>query len=736
MAGPVKKIVLMLLIFLTPYLCVFGKNSDDNYQVKIPRFSSPPKIDGKLENPLWEKGAVLENFTQYEPQEGANPSEKTIAYLGYDNKNLYIALRCYDSNPKAIRACLTQRDSVQGDDEVTIYLDTFYDKKRAFAFLVNPCGVQSDGIYLETQRRGRGRGGGPDRIDKNWDTYFLTDAYMDDEGYTVEMAIPFKSLRFPNSQTQRWGLQIKRNIRRKNEEIYWYPRSRDVNGFLVQSGTLEMDGNLDKGRNLEVMPVFTGFQERSEKFDPEGGMNLKYGITSDLTADMTYNPDFSQVEADMPQIDVNQRYALYYPEKRPFFLEGKDHFDTPFELVYSRKIVDPQWGGKLTGQIGKTTLGFLTTYDFNSPDINISGEDEEDEEDEEEITQKSLVNVFRLRQDIFSESYVGFILADKEMGDSWNNITQNFNRVGGVDGHFKFLNNYRFSFQVVGSQSKVGMDKTDLVPAMMFNLDRRGRYLSFSANYTHIPPDFEASLGFFRRKDIRSFNSRLSYALLPQTNLIVDIRPSIEYRRIYDFDDVLTDEEWELRVFMSGWRGSHIWVNFSTGLERYEGIDFHKDTFRASFSSDPFSWLSGNVSFSLGDGIYYGDDEDEEGPYLGYKTSKGSRFTLRPLTNFRLSYNFRNDNFYRSKGGEKVYTVNIVSQRLTYQISRTLSLRLITDYDSYHKEIYNSLLLSYELRPGTVFYVGVDDNQEKDDSGIWRIQGRFVFVKFSYWWRI
>ncbi len=140
------------------------------------------------------------------------------------------------------------------------------------------------------------------------------------------------------------------------------------------------------------------------------------------------------------------------------------------------------------------------------------------------------------------------------------------------------------------------------------------------------------------------------------------------------------------------------------------------------------------MSFSLGDGIYYGDDEED--PYLGYKTSKGSRLTLRPLTNFRLHYNFRNDNFYRSKGGEKVYTVNIISQRLTYQISRTLSLRLITDYNSYHKEIFNSLLFSYELRPGTVFYVGVDDNQERDDSGIWRIQGRFFFIKFSYWWRI
>ncbi|MFQ6038894.1 MAG: DUF5916 domain-containing protein, partial [Candidatus Aminicenantales bacterium] len=474
----------------------WAAKNPDAYSVKAPLFPRPPKIDGTLENPLWEKGAVLDSFTQYEPQEGGEPSEKTVAYIGHDAKNLYIAVRCYDSNPEAVRACLTPRDQVYGDDGITVYLDTFNDKKRAFVFQVNPCGVQTDGIYTETRRHGRGRMSGFFGFDRNFDTFFLTSARIDETGFTVEMAIPFKSLRFPYTQPQVWGLQIMRNIRRKNEEIYWRPRSRDVNGLLIQSGTLVIDGNIEKGKNFELMPVLTGLKKLDERFDPDPGINLKYGITSDLTADITVNPDFSQVEADMPQIDVNQRYALYYPEKRPFFLEGKDFFDTPFELIYTRTIVNPLWGTKLTGKIGKTTVGFLSAYDETPTGIDIPAEEEIDLENS-----RSLVNVFRLKQDLYSESHIGFIFTDKEVGRSWNSLTTHFNRVAGVDGHFKIGTTYRLSFQVVGSQSRVGKDKTGIVPALNFNFSRRARHLSFSIDYNHIPEDFEAALGFFRRKD-------------------------------------------------------------------------------------------------------------------------------------------------------------------------------------------------------------------------------------------
>ncbi len=720
----------ILLSLLILSLFSFSQENKDDYHVKIPEFTSPPKIDGNLENPLWEKGAVLDTFTQFEPQEGIQPSEKTMVYLGYDKDNLYIAVRCYDSNPDAIRASLAKRDSVYEDDEVTIYLDTFNDKKRAFVFQINPCGVQTDGIYNETKRRRPG--GGFSKIDRNWDTFFLSGAHIDDSGYTIEMAIPFKSLRFPNTQPQAWGLQIRRTIKRKNEEIYWRPRSRDINGFLIQAGTLEIDGAIEKGKSFEFMPVFTGLKQSGKKFEPEPGINLKYGITSNMTADITFNPDFSQVEADMPQVEVNQRYALYYPEKRPFFLEGKDFYDTPLELVYTRKIADPLWGVKLTGKIGKTTVGFLSTYDENPSGIYIGDPPDEDEDEEEEDNPyNALVNIFRIKRDLYSESHIGFIITDKEMGLSGDSITDNYNRVLGVDGHFKFQNYYRFSFQFLSSSSKMEDKKTDFVPAMNLSLSRKARHLSLSASWTSIHPDFEAASGFFRRKDIHSLNTRVSYAFLPQNDLIISIRPSFEYRRIYDFNNTLTDEEFQLSGFITGWRQSYIWTGISSELERYEGISFRKKKFRASFSSEPFSWLSGRISYSFGDAIKY-----EDNPYLGYKTSLGITLTWRPLTNLSLFYDLRSDDFYREKGGEKDYQINIISQRINYQISRPLSIRLITDYDDYNGELYTSILLSYEYRPGTVFYFGIDDNQEKGELGIFRREGRYYFIKFSYWWRV
>jgi len=199
---------------------------------------------------------------------------------------------------------------------------------------------------------------------------------------------------------------------------------------------------------------------------------------------------------------------------------------------------------------------------------------------------------------------------------------------------------------------------------------------------------------------------------------------------LYDFNNTKTNEEFQFSTFINGWRGSHLWATFSSEMERYEGIDFHRKSYRANFSSEPFSWLSGNISYSFGDSIYY-----DENPYLGYKTSIGARLTLKPLTNLRLYYDIKNDEFYKEKGGEKEYEVNLVSQRIGFQVTRFLSLRLITDYNDYDKKFYNSVLLSYEYRPGTVFYFGIDDNQEKDDLGIWRREGRYYFIKFSYWWR-
>ncbi len=733
-----KLLVLPGVLFVVFFSLAFAKSKESEGlpRVIVPEFLTPPKIDGVLENPLWENGSVISDFIQFEPQEGAIPSEKTIVYVGYDRIFLYLAFRCFDSNSKAIRACLSQRDKTRGDDEVTVYLDTFNDRKRAFVFQVNPCGIQTDGVFTEpTGRRprgGPGRGMEFERFDRSWDTFFLAEARIDEAGYTVEMAIPFKSLRFPNFSSQRWGMKIMRTIRRKNEEIYWPAHSRNVNGFLVQAGMLEIQAPIQKGSSIEIMPVMAAVQESGQKFNPEPGLNFKWDMTSDITLNSTLNPDFSQVEADIPQVDVNQRFALYYPEKRPFFVEGKDYFDTPFELVYTRKIFDPQAGLKLTGKSKGFTLGLLSVLDERSPQVEIYRESsEEEEEDSEEVLGRALVSVFRLKKDIFAESHLGFIAVSKDAGGLGGRLAGQYNRLAGVDGHFKFLDYNRLSFQAIGAVTKTATEKTGFIPAYTVSFNHNSRHVQLSADYLSVPPDFEASVGFFRRKDIRFLNARAAYSFLPQNDLVVSIRPSLEYRRIYDFTNTLTDDEYSASIFVSGWRQTFLWMNYTSGLERYNGHNFYLQEVRTGIGSEPFSWLNGSIRFSFGDGIYYSDD-----PYLGYKRTVEVDATLRPFSNLNLSYRFENNTFFKDGAGELVYKINIISQRLHYQLSRPLSVRLIADYNDYDRKLYLSFLLAWEYRPGTVFYLGVDDNQEKDERGVFRGTGRYYFIKFSYWWRV
>ncbi|MDH5715303.1 MAG: carbohydrate binding family 9 domain-containing protein, partial [Candidatus Aminicenantes bacterium] len=354
-----RRRIFYLGIFLLVTLLLSHLTLSEEKILKIPRLTSPPKIDGILENPVWEQEALkIEEFLQFAPKEKGTPSEKTVAYLGYDQKNLYIAIRCYDSEPQKIRASITNRDNLYDDDWVVIFLDTFNERRRAFEFFINPVGVQGDAIRTEE--------GGNENESDSWDTAFYTDGKINEEGYTIEMALPFKSIRFPDKENKVWNIAIGRNIPRKGEIITWPGMSREIPGLIVQGREFLIQGKVEKGKNLEVMPLITSLKTQDEKVDLQPGVNLKYGVSSDITLDFTLNPDFSHIEADAPQIDINQRFALYYSEKRPFFLEGMEIFQFPeIEMVYTRRIINPFLGAKLTGKVGRLTYGFLSAYDLN-----------------------------------------------------------------------------------------------------------------------------------------------------------------------------------------------------------------------------------------------------------------------------------------------------------------------------------------------------------------------------------
>jgi hypothetical protein len=664
--------------------------------IQIPKLSQPPKIDGVLDNFLWEtEGLKIEKFLQYTPKEKGEPTEKTIAYVGYDKKNLYIAFRCFDSEPKKARATITHRDNILDDDWVVVFLDTFNEKRRAYSFILNPVGVQMDMIRVEE--------GGNDNMDDSWDTVFYSDGKIDAKGYTVEMAIPFKSIRFPDKDEKIWGITLGRTIARKGEVIIWPPVSKSIPGLLCQNGEIMIKGEVEKGRNFELMPVATSLSTEEKKADFQPGLNFKWGISSDLTLDLTLNPDFSQIEADAPQIDINRRFALYYQEKRPFFLEGMEIFGFPeVEMVYSRRIIDPASGAKLTGKAGRFTYGLLSAYD-TSPTESLwevhNGEGSRED--------NALFNIFRVKADVFKESYLGFCLADKEIDGSYN-------RVVGVDGQLKFDNKFFFSFQAIGSKTKLDEEETDFVPALYADFSYFTKYWTGGLYWESMHPDFEASSGFVNRVDYRTLGAYTSFRLFPEKQYLNQVSLNINGGRRYSyFGDTLVDSWLESNLQFRMTEFTQVFANFQNYMESYEGVDFRGNIYTLSGELYLIKWLPFGFAFETGDRIFYDPDD----PFLGWSNTYILYLTIKPNKRIQLGLDF-------------------IRQRTTYQLSKTLSLRAIIDYNHYDKEIYGSFLISWILRPGTVFFAGVDNNFLKDEFGKYDQTGYSVFIKFSYWWRM
>ena len=352
--------------------------------VRAVRAEVQPDIDGTLDDAVWRNAARITEFIQRSPVEGAPASEDTEVYVAYDSTHMYFGVYAHFSDPGIIRANRVDRDQAFRDDTVSFYFDTFDDQQRAFVFSVNGYGVQGDALLTSSSqggggggrrggggggrggRGGGGRGGGGGggasgstgvpRGDSSWNALYDSGGVVSGDGWTAELAIPFKSLRYPAADTHRWGFQIVRSIPSKDETVVWSPYSRDIAGFLTQMGTLDGLSGLSTSRNIELLPTFTAvsFESRSENTGdlgtdntPEAGFNFKYGVSSDMTLDLTVNPDFSQVESDRAQIEVNQRFPVFFPELRPFFLEGQEIFSMPtrqLNLVHTRTIVDPRIG--------------------------------------------------------------------------------------------------------------------------------------------------------------------------------------------------------------------------------------------------------------------------------------------------------------------------------------------------------------------------------------------------------
>ena len=724
-------------------------------KIQIFRVNEPPELDGKLDDVTWQGAAKITQFTQQNPREGQPATEDTEIWVAYDSRYLYFAIYAHYSDIGLMRANRGRRDQMRRDDRVSVYFDTFLDQQRAYRFAVNGYGVQSDAILNASGggdfggpgRGGGGGGGGARGEDDSWDALFNTAGGPVADGWIVEMAIPFKSLRYPSQsdgEGHRWGFQVARSIEGKDEDAHWSPMSRNVPGFLTQMGVIYGMTGLSTSKNIEILPTATAAQltaldsdtgvYTNGKANPDFGVNFKYGITTNLTADFTYNPDFSQIEADRPQIQVNQRYPLFYSEQRPFFLEGQEIFNTEINLVHTRTIVDPQLGGKVTGKVGNTTLGLLVAND--------EAPGHADEAADPSYGQKAQFVIARVRQDLYAESFVGAIMADREFLDS-------FSRSFGVDGRFRIGQIHRFNFMFSGSDYQ---DLPDYEPdedseslghvfgtAFQAGFNRSGRSWDYSLRYTDYSPDFHTDTGFIRRNDIRQGSVNTSYTFWPQA-AVISWGPRAQFERNYSYSGVLQDEQAEIGFNARFARSLGVRGQMSRELERYDEIDFRKSRYSINGDANFNSTFSFGGGWNWGDAVRYGDQ-----PFLGRSSGGMFSITMRPTSRFEanLSLNLSRFRDPRDVAEKDEFTVQIYRLRGTYQFTDRLQVRNILEYDTYDGKTGVNLLLSYEINSGTVFFLGYDDrfqqainiNEEIYDTSRMLRTSRSFFMKFSYLFR-
>ena len=739
----------------------------------VARTATPPRIDGRLDDAVWETATHLTDFIQIAPVEGAPGTERTEVWIAYDSDHIYFAFYAHYTDPGVMRVNRSDREEIRGDDRMSVLFDPFLDQQRAYQFEVNGYGVQADSLVNADGSTGfsrssssssvlRGSGGGSRRRsgsgmsrsgqfgirgDDSWNALFDTGGQIVADGWTAEMRIPFKSLRYPSrpsGQEHRWGFQITRIIRDKSEAQSWSPISRGVAGQLTQFGLLTGMADLSRSRNLEFLPELTGLGFGSldtttgafNTNDPLGdlGLGVKYGLTPNLTADITYNPDFSQIESDRPQIETNQRFDLFYPEQRPFFLEGQEIFQTatPLTLVHTRTIVDPRFGGKLTGKVGQTTIGVVVANDekagcLDGPDAARCGE-----------TAQTLLG--RARYDFYAESYLGAIATAREFGDEYN-------RVGGVDGRFRLGRTHSVSFLAAASETRdttlgllMGEDGETKAfgsgRAFEADFSKEGRNLSYNISHSSIDRDFATGSGFLPRVDLRQTSGTVGYQWWPESTLMT-WGPSVTYLRLYDHAGVLQDEQLQGMANFSFRNNMAITGFVSRDLERYGEVDFRKTGvgFFGVISSRTVSLYGG---YNWGDGILYSDS-----PYLGRSTIGNVNVRYQPTTRLRTEFTMISSDFTNPLDGVDVFNVKIFRTRTTYQFTERLLLRHIAEHNTQSVTVGNNILFTYRINAGTVVFAGYDDRFQRGsriDSILFpttalQRTNRAVFGKISYLFR-
>ncbi|MGC2169961.1 MAG: DUF5916 domain-containing protein [Candidatus Sulfotelmatobacter sp.] len=712
----------------------------------IPRLSRAPTLEDflgmKPAGPAALQMTKVTGFVQRNPHDGEKASEPTAAYLGYDQKNLYVVFVCFD-DPKKVRARMSPREDIYDDDEVEVMLDTFHDRRRAYAFQTTPLGVQWDAIWTEATREEIGG-----NFDTSFDTVWDSRGKVTSRGYVVWLAIPFKSLRFPATKEQEWGIILYRGIVRKNEDDFWPPVSYKVEGRLEQAATLYGLEGISPARSIDLIPygVMRGFRglDTRDPYNPyfqnarvqgQPGMDAKFVIHDHFVLDMTANPDFSQVESEDPQITVNQRFEVYFPEKRPFFLENEDYFRTPLDLFFTRNIEDPSAGIRLSGKEGPYSVGLMSTDDrapgLAVPSFCLPTETSSICSDNLAGV-RSYFTIARVNRDIFKQSSVGVIYTDWECP-----TTGEFNRVGGVDTRLKFNANWTLDSQAVVSSSNLqGMTANNLEstceyglypfssgnagnhnyyagPADKLDLKRDGLHFSYESIYNDISPGFVTLPGFVNRVDIREPEQIIDYRFRPKKGWVVDWGPSLIQRYAFDHEGNRLDTDYQPYVAIQGRGQTFIYLfPYEELRERLRPQDFcflgfscqapnqdyHEHSSGASIQTSVLPKITAGAGYHWGDGVNFVAASSAAAPlnepFLARQDTATGTLTFRPVKPLKIenTYLFERlratDSTYllalsQTPGiGKGIFNNHIVRSKWNWQFTPQLSLRVILQYNS------------------------------------------------------
>lgn len=734
---------LSLLLGLGMLCCATTGVTQEAPDFHIPRVSVAPTLDGRVDSSEWALATRIMLDTEFQPSQDIPARVQTAAFIMEDGEALYVAFIAQDPDPSQIRAFFRDRDQINGADFVGVSLDTFNDEARSFDFLVTALGVQYDAISDDLNGN----------EDDSWNALWSSEGRITDTGYTVEMAIPFKQLRFPSgAQEKRWGIRFIRDYPR--DRRYRFSESNVDTGIscrVCQYQKASGFADAQPGRNIEVVPTLTasGQQTRPNpalagwndtQQETEAGVDLRWGINQDVYLNATLNPDFSQVETDSAQLEINNTFSLYFPEKRTFFLDGADYFNSNLNVVHTRNIADPDYGLKLTGKSGKHSYGIMQLNDTSTSFLIPNNESS---------SLASLANtesdvaVLRYRQDVLTNSSIGTVLTHREGGDYANTVA-------GIDGRWRVTGSDVFSAQLLRSQSdyplaiqtRYGQDAH--LSDNTYLLDYRhndGRWDAW-AEHVNYGKDFRADMGFINRVDFERNTLRVGRTWRYASGSFLDrVRVALDWDNTHDQNGLELEEEVEMFVEIEGPYQSRLDGLFGGSKTYFNGFYFDEQFNQLSLSLRPSGDLYARMLVRVEDVVDFANTR------LGHSKRYTPQITYQYGRHLQLSLEHTLQQF--DVEGGRLFTANLSYLRTTYQFNTRSFLRLIVQHadtqrekalyirpvQARSKELSTQLLYSYKFNAQTLFFLGYSDAGFQDD-GLNSIEtsSRTVFAKFSYAW--